>query len=93
MGRTEEAREHIGLQHEGSLGLRHYILEDESVRQVPDGSFHGGQPDFLPREQGMQDPGDATRAFWGKVTVTGDRRRDGASSAAALNLVKAHQLL
>lgn len=66
MGRTEAAREHIVLQHEGSLGLRHYILEDESVRRVSDSTFHGGRPDSLSREQGMQDPGNVSHMSFGE---------------------------
>lgn len=63
----QAAREHIMLQHEGSLGLRHYILEDESVRRVPDGTFHGGRPDSLSREQGMQeDPGNVSHMSLGE---------------------------
>lgn len=50
------------LQQEGSLGSGHYVLEDESVRRVPDGAFHGGRPDSLSREQGMQDAGNGSHS-------------------------------
>lgn len=78
------------LQQEGSLGSGHYVLEDESVRRVPDGAFHGGRPDSLSREQGMQDAGNGSHVPFGGRWQS---LCQATSSSEALNLVRAHLLL